>query len=122
LFAEAPDYEHNRWLADKLALASTIKPGMTVVQLSQLFERENGVERMVTIEDWDKLKRSPDAHAGITQINKLTWCWCFHLKSCRLIKINVRFVGDANFQHDPKPESKITWVSRPFLDRHEVLD
>jgi hypothetical protein len=112
--ADPADQQHFEWLSSKMADANTVKAGMPVERLLVLFRREPGIARVVTEEDWRELKAAGDMRSHLQKIDTLAWV--YHLESCPLIKINVKFVGEANFQYDPKPGSIIKWVSLPYIE------
>lgn len=93
--------DQSRWLAKEMDEAYTIKPGMTVEQLREVFGREGG-----------------GGFVRVEKTHELAYTFC--LKTCSFIKIDVQFEGPAQ-GYDIKAGSKIRWVSKPYLER-QILD
>jgi hypothetical protein len=118
-FAGDTESEHWSWLLRKMAIANAIKPGTPVEPLLELFRRQPGIVRVVTDEEWSELRSGGDIRGKLAEIDTFAWTYC--LRSCPWIKIDVKFLEPVNSNYDPKPGSKIKWVSKPYLE-HEVLD
>jgi hypothetical protein len=101
--AEPGDADHFQWLVTMMDAAYAIKPGMTVEEVFKVVKREGG--------------------GGLSRImtqNGYEFRHTYVLRQCRIIKMDMKFEGKFT-QEDPKPGSKLLWVSRPYLE-NEILD
>ncbi len=86
------DTAHWHWLLDEIALATSIKPGMSRADLLKVFDVEGGLQRI-----------PPERYV---------------LKNCPYIKVNVKFrlPGPRPLAEvPPDSELKIDSVSEPYL-------
>ena len=83
------DKAHQQWLEERYKEATSIKPGMTRSDLLKLFWRDGGFQ-------------------SATEQR-------FVLKSCHLIKIEVRFDKYDFANKQPDDSIRIVEVSRPYL-------
>ena len=98
-YAQDPDEKaHQQWLEARYQEATSIQPGMTRSDLLKLFTEDGGFRG-----------GSRDSGGG------------YVLKSCDLIKIEVKFEKSAGDSPAPKDELKIAEVSKPYLE-HMHLD
>lgn len=100
---QSTDSGNMRWLFTMMDTAHSIQPGMNVEQLLEVFEREggSGFTRTMT-------KKGPQL------------VWTYRLRKCPMIKVDVDFEGGVT-GYDPKPNAKIIWISKPYLEQ-EILD
>ncbi|HYV23635.1 MAG TPA: hypothetical protein VE969_00250 [Pyrinomonadaceae bacterium] len=91
----ADDKAHQQWLEARYKEAASIQPGMTRAELMKLFIEDGGM-----------------------QMNPVSR---YVLKSCYLIKIEVKFDKPAAYSSTPNNEMKIVEVSKPYLE-HMTLD
>jgi len=92
--AQSPENKaHQQWLEERYKEATSIKPGMTRADLMKLFMEDGGFQ---------------GAHARP-----------YVLKSCFLIKIEVKFDKPYGFDSRSVPDNefKIVDVSKPYLER-----
>ena len=89
----ANDQAHQQWLEERYKEATSITPGMSRADLLKLFDEEAGVQSI------------PAAR--------------YVLKSCRLIKVEVKFDTKYGVNYKPMPDKnlKIAEVSKPYLER-----
>ena len=96
-FAQSPDDKaHGQWLEERYKEATSIKPGMTRADLMKLFMEDGGFQ---------------GGHARP-----------YVLKSCFLIKIEVKFDRPYGFDSRSMPDNefKIVEVSKPYLERMAI--
>jgi len=97
-----------KWLIHEMESAHTITPGMTSAQLLALFVREPGYANAVSEQELAALRRGSGKNTNI-----IPAAITYRLRSCSLIKIDVEFASDW---YDPKPETKIQWISKTYLE------
>jgi hypothetical protein len=89
---------HQQWLEARYQEATSIKPGMTRADLLKLFTEDGGF-----------------------QAGRISTPSRYVLKSCYLIKIEVKFDKPMAQSAAPNNEMRIVEVSKPYLE-HMYLD
>jgi hypothetical protein len=97
VFSQKKEQTHLEWLSERITEAKSVKAGMSRADLLKVFDRESGFQVI-------------PAEAYV-------------LKSCFLIKVNVKFDLPAlsSSQSIPDKDLKIKSISEPYLG-YVVLD
>lgn len=93
---ENSDASRQQWVEERYKEAVSIRPGMNRADLMKLFAEDGGLQSV------------PASR--------------YVLKSCHLIKIEVKFATPYGVNYKPTPDQdlKITEVSRPYLEPEDV--
>ena len=88
---DEPEQAHKRWLNERYAEATSIKPGMSRADLLRVFKEDGGFQSIPATR--------------------------YILRSCDMIQIGVEFDTEYGQAYKEKPDEdlKITKVSRPYL-------